>query len=236
MVEFLRQYRKNVLAVGILAIALIVLFLVQSFSKKESPQKIMKNNDYVFTLNESGGKAGNSKLPYINLKAEAVQKQNNEISKLYYQSIQSEKNTFTYDFAVNDGLLFLLIQIEFYDETVSGMETRYISYINKIDEEKVVNNEDVLANYGYPNDAIEKAIQTKMNTYYQRAITTGLVPPEECDFTCFMNWRDLNNQNAGALFIEDNQLVLYRGFSTESVYGDARLYKEKDTFRFSLEK
>lgn len=235
MVDFLRQYRKNVIAVIILALALIILFLVQVFTSKKDPSKAMQNQDYVYTF-ESNERKEKSSLPQINLKGESVKKQNAEIMELYYNVINGDKNRFAYQYKVEEGLLFLLIEIKFYDPANAGMETRYISYINDIKKGTLVSNEDVLDQFGYDENAIENSITKKMKAYYTEAVQKGLIAGEECDFSCYMDWRDMRDIKEGsALYFKNNKLVVYRGFSLESVYADHVLYDKKEPFLFELE-
>lgn len=235
MVDFLRQYRKNVIAVIVLAILLVVLFLVQMVFKKEDPNKALQNQDYVYTF-ESNERKQVSHLPQINLKGDMVKKENAEIMRLYYTTISSDKNQFTYKYVKKDNLLFLLIEIYYYETLNAGMETRYISYINDIETGELVTNEEVLKKYGYTENMIGTSITNKMKAYYEEASMKGLIVPQECDFACYMGWRDMENIKEGAsLYIEDNKLVVYRGFTKESVYADSILYDKKDAFLFSLE-
>lgn len=219
MTEFLRTYRKNVVAVVILVLVLVVLFIVETFTKKEDPKKEMQNHDYVYTLESMQTKESNrkSELPQINLKSDSVRKQNAEIMKLYYNTVNGKKNSFTYKYTVYDNLLFLLIEIHYYEPLNAGTETRYISYINDLDTKELVMNEDVLQKLGYEADAIEKSITNKMKSYYDKASSEGLIAWQECDFSCYMLWKDMTQVEEGAsLFVEDNHLVVYRGFSLKS--------------------
>ncbi len=239
MVEFLRQYRKNVIALAILILVLIILFLVNIVlgNKKDSLKKV-QNYDYVYTLEKGKSKSStkSSYLPQINLRFDSIYAINEEIMELYYQVLEEEKSEFTYEYSQKGNLLFLLIRVYFYDESNRDMETRYLSYVIEMQDGTLLSNQEVLASLGYPEDSIWHTLQNKMYFYYEKAVEEGYIPREECDFTCYLKWRDMVNIDEGAsLFFKDGHLVLYRGFSLQSIYEDKVIFDD-DPFIFELEK
>lgn len=239
MVEFIRQYRKNVVVLIVLVLILIVLFLIDIIlGNKKDSIKTVQNYDYVYTLEKSRAKDAEkvSSLPQINLHFDSIAPINEEIMELYYHVIEEKKSEFTYEYIWKENLLFLNLKIYFYDEGNQDMETRYISYIIRTNDGVLLSNQEALEILGYPTNIISNTLQKKMLSYYNEAVSKGYIPKEECDFNCYLKWRDMVNIDEGAsLFWKDGKLVMYRGFSLHSIYEDDSVF-DKDPFVFALEK
>lgn len=234
------EEKKNIfMALGILLAIFLVLSIVSNFSTQKEDYKKIKENDYVYTLQSSKGENNQkSELPVINLNFENVTKYNDDIRNFYYEIIKDEKNQFTYTFTVKDHILFVLLRTDFFAIDNNSVETRFTSFNISLQTGELLQNDEVLDHYGYTEENVEKTIETSMKNYYEEARKKGYIDPNECKFSCYLVNHDINEKNlAGgvSLYIQDEKLVIYRGFTVDTVLGDQKLF-EKEDFMFEIKK
>lgn len=239
MKELLIENKKVLIGIGVVIALFVVLSIVNGISKGLNNHKITEGNDYVYTLRTKKNESGKvSSLPIINLDFKAVEKNNTDIQDLFYQMTKDKRNTVTYEFTVHNKILFLLIRIDFYDVINGTMNTRFLSFNIDLKTGELLQNEAILKKYDYTTEDVKNSIYKEMQTNYKDGHEKGYVDTFNCDFNCYLRNHGFSpNQLEGgvSLFVKNKKLVIYRGFTIDTVLGDKNYFVKED-FIFSLEK
>ena len=79
-----------------------------------------------------------------------------------------------------------------------------------------------------------KTIETKFRNYYNEEVKEGYLTAKECDYTCFLKYREVSNYlDDVEYYINNKNLVAYRPFATKSIFSEEEFYKE-ETFAFQI--
>lgn len=239
MKELLIEKKNAFIALGIIIALFILLSIGSKISKDVNTHKLTAGNDYVYTLKTSKNSAGKiSSLPVINLDFASIKNVNNHIQELYEQITKDTKNSFQYEFTIHQKILFVLMRMDFDDITNGSMNTRFVSVNVDLKTGTVLKNEEVLKRYGYTIQNVKDTIYNKMLANYNDSHKKGYVDTNNCDFACYLRNHDfnVNNLDGGvSLFVKNKKLVIYRGFTVDTVLGDKNYFVKED-FLFPIEK
>ena len=224
---------KKLIFAVVLIILTIILSVTNNFTKNDNTNKKIKNKKYVFTLESSSD--NNSKLPYINLKGDSIEKLNIELKEKYYKIISNTSlNSINYEVNINSGFISLLI-IEQQKESENDIpDIVYTAYYIEINTMKLLNQEDIIKKYNLNLTSIEKQISTELNNQYNKEVTDGYIVKQECDYNCYLEYRKYNSINDNLQFyIKENKVYGYLNLTNKIFYYASYDYpKYKDVYSF----
>ncbi|MDD3341556.1 MAG: hypothetical protein PHN72_05155 [Bacilli bacterium] len=239
MKELLIEKKPLVITVAVIILLFVLLTVIDTISKGTTAHKKINSEDYVYTLKSTQNEKGvESKLPIINLDFEDIAEYNDSVQELYHKITADKKNTFAYEYTLDKNILYLLIRIDFDDITNHTMNTRFVSFNFDLKTGEILENKDVLSKYGFTIANVSNSITNKMKNYYKDSNKKGYLDTYNCTFSDYLLNHDFDPNNmAGnvSLFIKDKKLVLYRGFTIDTVLGDKDYFVRED-FIFPLEK
>jgi len=103
-----------------------------------------------------------------------------------------------------------------------------------MEEIKISKQEEIYKDYGVDDKIVSKSIEKKFRKMYKSVVKEGYIDSNYCDYNCFLKWRGVSNYLDNVeLYIENRGLIAFRGFLTESVFGEENYYKSSD-FNFIL--
>lgn len=200
------------LLVGIVIFFVIFVIVAVSISKRGTNKKI----DFTNVISNQG------KMPIINIAGLDVTRANEKIERIFdkYQ----KNNNIQYDYNITDDILSLIITVNTEDENGISI-TKFAGYNIDIKTGNNVSNKEILEKYQVTEHQVEKIIETTFRYYYKKETEAGMIPHQECNYECFLKWREVENYLDDIFYyIKDDSLTAYRGFYTTSIYGDDIYY------------
>ena len=229
---------KAIKIIGILVMVILVILLIGKFSPKNI--KKYKNEDFVFTYKTEASKTNiyESELPYININSDEINKINDDIETLFYETTYYDYNTFSYDYFVKDDLVSLLIKINYLDDsktnTSNNIITKYISYNFSISEARQYEQSELLEMFNVDMDEVESNIESNLRKRYLENVSKGYIKSSDCNYACYREKTDTEDISKNlAIFVKNNVLYAYRGYSLYEIYPS--LPKDYlDLFKFQI--
>ena len=222
--------------VMLVGFSIFILFIiaVYYFSRPKTYQfaKIDPSLDFVYQK-ESEYSGENKKIPYLNVIGEDALRINDEIASLEESFASVSENRIGFVFNKSDRILSLAIKMIYYDEYKRPL-VKFQTYIIDLVTQKCYTDEEIYKNYEISKEVVRRSIQKKFESIYNDVTKGGYVDSNECDYQCFLKWRGVDDYLTGSKFyIENKRLIVFRGFSTESIFGEEEYFKKED-FKFEV--
>lgn len=229
--------QKKIILLMIVFIFFIIIAIVlyqMSYGKKYDQVKIDPNQNYVYKR-EGSYSSSLKHLPYINVQGSAAEAFNQEIEALEgFASLPNNRVGFVFNKSGN--ILAVSIKLVNYYTEDERPETFFKTYLLNLDTKKAYTRNEIYQDYGIDEKDISNSIQDGFQKMYEDVVKEKYVDPNECDYACFLEWRGVDDYSKGAeLYIENNTLIVFRGFQTESVFGEENYFKRKH-FKFEVQK
>ncbi len=213
---------------------IVITIVVHNLSNKNYDDvKIDKNKEFVYKKEtEETGKDKN--IPYLNVKGQDAKKINKEITELEqnFASLLENKIGFTYN--KSGHILSLSIKMVDYYTEFSRPITSFKTYNLNLKTKKIYTKEEIYKDYGVSDKIVSKSIEKNFRKMYKDVVVEGYVDSNYCDYSCFLKWRGVSNYlDDTQLYIENRGLIAFRGFLTESVFGEENYFQDKD-FKFEI--
>ncbi len=228
--------RKPIWIIFCILVVVIVssfVFFVLLFPRKFDYQDLLKNKEknIVYSL-DSLDVLETDKVPVINIDSSFIDDINSDIMNYYQDYLTKFTQGFLYEYSVSGPVLSILIvsQQRYADAEYSDIS--YHSY--NIDLEKMVllSDKDIFDMYKIDEDTLRYFITYKFVEFYNDLIKQGYFTKEMCDFSCFMESKNIVNvMNDNTYYIEDGKLILYKPFNIYTPYSEEK-YFSLDSFRF----
>ena len=218
----------------ILVIVIIVCFSsFFLFPKEFNYHDLLKNKDkkIVYSSN-SNDILENDKVPVINIDSPVINDINADIMDYYQNYLTKFTQGFLYKYCVSDHLLSILIISQQRYVDAEHSDIYYRSYNIDLKNMTLLSDQDVFDIYKINEDTLRYFITYKFVDFYNDLIKQGYFTKEECDFSCFMESKNIVNvMDDNAYYIEDGKLILYKPFNIYTDYGEEK-YFSLDSFRF----
>lgn len=196
--------------------------------------KIDKDKDYIYRK-QSPYTGEYVNIPYINIKGDAAKKYNQEIMQLEKEFASLPENRVGFVFNKSNHILSLSIKLVDYYTADHHPRTTFKTYILNLKTKRAYTKEEIYKRYGVDDEVVRKSMEKQFKKLYQAVVKEKYVDPNYCDYSCFLAWRNVENYLDGAqLYIENNALIVFRGFKVESVFGEEKYFQNKD-FKFKIE-
>ena len=174
-------------------------------------------------------------VPYINIDSEEIDAVNDEIDHLIQSYLQEEKNVITYEYDINGIILSLVIKM-INNNTGYAPTISFKTYNINLDRQIIVLDQDLLALYQVNTQDVEEKIKKTFENHYLKEVEEGYLIPQECDYSCFLGYREVENYLDGVqYYVRKGQLIAYKPFIAHSIYGEENYFTEDD-FEFLIAK
>ena len=81
---------------------------------------------------------------------------------------------------------------------------------------------------------VSEIIENTFKEYYDDLVKKGYYEPTECNYDCFLGYRDITNYLDNVqYYVKNGDLIAYRPFVFYSIFGDEEYFKTKH-FEFLL--
>ena len=233
------ESNKKITIVVAIAVLLIIAILCFAYFRNQnssfSSLKVDRKKALVYTSESKKNSIFYRNVPYLNIKDNYAKEVNEDINLFVSDFIDNEKAIVSYEYNINGEVLSLIIKAVDYDiENVP--EVYFRSYNINLKEKSIISDEQLLSNFNITSDDVNTIIEKKFMDWYQDIVKKGYFDENECDYDCFLEYRDVDDYLEGvSYYIEKGNLIVYKPFVFYSVYGEEEYFKEKD-FKFIIVK
>ncbi len=227
---------KVIIAIAV-AVFLIIFILIYGFSKTKDLNyndiKENKGKEIVYTRYTKNTNGYQVDIPYVNMNIGVASGVNQDISLFVEDFMDSNKALITYKYSISGHILSLIVQIVDYD-TKTAPNTYFRSYNLNLTNGDLLSEQALLDYYSVTKDQVERIIENQFRDYYKNEIEEGYINEDECDYECFLKYRDLNGYMENInYYIDSSKLYVYKPFQVYSILGEEDYYKDSD-FEFLI--
>lgn len=211
--EFIKEKWKKLL---LIIIFVIIVLIVSSVMTKEDENKVYNSEDYIYTKDSYVHDIDfESKLPYINLDNNEINKINEELIEKYYKLITKDEEIMMYEVYQNDNILSLIVKT-FNQESLDSYPTDVMIYNIDVENAMLVRNSLLLTKYDITEEEIKKIISDKIKEYYNYEIAKGYTE-SSCNFDCYLEKiNSLPILSDSFYYLKDNTLYVYKTLNFNS--------------------
>lgn len=229
---------KFILMVSISVFVIIfIIFYASQRGKNDNFNNIKedKSNYLVYTKYEKKGKIYSTYIPYVNIDSEIVKSVNEDIDLFVSEFMSSKKANISYDYDINGIILSLVIKIVDYD-TNYAPQPYFRTYNINLNTLELLSDEALFNYFGITEGDAEAAIEKQFNYYYDKIVEENYYTRQECNYKCFLKYREVDNYlDRAVYYIDDGNLIAYKPFVFYSVFGEEEYFKDKH-FKFLIAK
>lgn len=213
--------------VGIVVI-IMVAYGIHSYNVKNYnyvKQKITE--DIVYTIGYDNTNNYIKEIPYVNMNAPHIQEVNNRIKQFTDKFSVLNRSIITYDYEISGKILSLIIKAVSY-ETNYASEAKFLSFNINIETQEVYDDDALLAIYNIDKNYAKDKVKKQLQKYHSDIVEEKYYSIQQCNFNCFLNWRNIDDFLDGASFyIRQGKLYAYRPFVFESIFGEEEYFKDE---------
>lgn len=215
----------------------IIFLLVYMYIVKQNANynniKQKKNSYLVYSKYERTNSKYAVHIPYVNIKADVIDKVNDDIDLFTGDFINSKRSSIIYEYDISGIILSLVIKITDYD-TEYAPETYFRSYNINLSSLEVISDQSLLEFFKIDESRVESLIENQFRNYYQEIVEEGYYHEEECNYSCFLSYRNVDNYLLNVnYYVKNGDLIAYKPFIFTSIFGEEEYFKNKN-FKFML--
>ena len=219
------------------AIFLIVLLIVGYNASRSSDNfnniKKDKGNYLVYSKIEKSEGDYPQYVPDINIKSDIIDQVNDDIDSFVGNYLGSDKALITYEYNINGIILSVVLKVINYKEDYAP-EIYFRTYNINLNTRELISNESLLSFFEIDETKVSSTIEEGFKGYYADLVKEGYYIPEECDYKCFLGYRDVSNYLDNVnYYVKNGNLIAYRPFVFYSIFGDEEYFEAKH-FEFLL--
>jgi hypothetical protein len=214
----------------ILVIIVIVASYVINNNSGYNYDSIKKYSDkeLVYTINSEKTGVFFKEIPYVNIDGSLGKSVNEDIDSYLYDYSDLDKIMVSYEYNINGRILSLVIKIVNYD-VKNVPKVIFKTYNINLDDKVLLSDEDLLNIYNISNGDVDSIIENQFLKWYKDVQKKGYINEEECDYECFLKYREVDDYMDGiAYYIDGGKLVVYKPFVFYSIFGEENYFKEDD--------
>lgn len=227
------KIRKYVITgIVILLVIIFLISILKTFkSSKYSAKSYIKQ---VATYNIKGTSIS-SRLPKLLIDSNSARGVNQEIEDDYNKAIASTNQAFNYQYSINDKYFSLATYTYLTEEKTGYTYPSFKTYNFSLATKELVDDDTLLNDFNKTSQDVSNTLEAKMQENYQGEIDELYLSEQECDFSCFLNRRQIENFDTdNQLYVLNNKLYFYHGFMIFSNLGEEKFYKN-ETFLYEVE-
>lgn len=217
----------------ILSIALVIgerIYTNNYVSIKENKTKYL-----VYTSFESSDGDYSISVPYLNIKGETGTLINDNIDEYVKLFGTGENCNITYEYDISGVFLSLVLKVCDYNSS-NVPKVYFRSYVINLNSLDILSDEALYELYGIDKNNVKSRMKSHFYNFYQDIVNEEYFHEEECDFKCFMKYRDVNDYLEDiCYYIDKGNLVAYKSFVFTSIYGEEDYFRDDD-FKFLIAK
>ena len=229
--------KRIVIIIGSIILITLVIILSSLSRSNENFKRIKqnKNNYLVYSKVEQDDNKYPKYVPYINIKGDIVEQVNQDIDNFVDNYVNSEKALITYEYNISGIILSVVVKVANYEKDYAP-EVLYRSYIINLNTLKLISDQSLLDFFEINEKEVSTIIENKFKEYYTELVKEGYYIPEECNYECFLKYRNVSNYLDNVnYYVKNGDLIAYRPFVFYSIFGDEEYFKEEH-FEFVLVK
>lgn len=230
----LDNHTKKLIIISItLLIIALILFLYSLQNHNDYFNKIKKDKNNYLVYSKIEDKDNSKYVPDINIESTSVEQANEDIDNYVSKYLKSKKAIINYDYNINGDYLSVVVRIYDYQKSYAP-EIKYKTYNINLKTKELVTNEELLDLFKINEEKVSKIIEDNLENYYTDLVDQGYYIKQECDYKCFLGYRNIDNYLDDVhYYIKNGDLVAYKPFVYYSIFGDEEYFNE-DHFEFVL--
>lgn len=227
------KIRKYVImGIIILLVIIFLILILKTFKDSKNSAKSYIKQVATYTIK---GTNISSKLPKLLIDSSDARMVNQEIEDDYNKAIASNNQAFNYQYSINDKYFSLATYTYLTEEKTGYTYPSFKTYNFSLATKELVDDDTLLNDFNKTFQDVSNTLEAKMQENYQGEIDKLYLSEEECDFTCFLNKRQIENFDTNNyLYVLNNKLYFYHGFMIFSNLGEEKFYKN-ETFLYEVE-
>ena len=213
----------------ILLISAMIFFIYnQKQGENYNYLKQDQNNYLVYTKYERYNDYYYVMVPYLNIKGKNAQLINEHIDSYVSSLLEKEEVVISYEYDINGIILSLLVKTA--DNSGDyALEPVFFSYHFNLDTLEIISDSSLLNYFGVDEESVKNIIDNQLHEYHEQIIKEGYYSQEECDYSCFLDYRGISNiMDSVSYYVKDQELFAYRPFTIYSVFGEENYFKLDD--------
>lgn len=224
--------KKITLLICLSLISIIIIFIYAIYNLNNKNYNSIKENRNK-PLIYSQFSENNKDIPYVNINSENIKLVNQNIIDFCNIFFEYENTKIFYEYDLNGNYLSLAIKVK--TNGLNELKPIYFKTYNINLKTKTYIDDDNLKNYFKINDDfIYQKVYNQFKNYYQEEIEEGYIDPNECNFECYINYRDFNDFNEDiSLYIKNGNLFALKPFKAESLFGEEEYFSD-ESFEIAL--
>lgn len=228
--------KKIPIAISISIGLIVFIILFSYFQNNNSNYNNLKEDNtksLVFTINSKENGKYYINVPYVNIAGSLGKSINEDIDSYMQDFMDNDQLISSYQYTINGKVLSLVIKTVDYD--VKNVPLVYFKTYNiNLEDLVLLTDDDLLAIYNITSENVESIIEKKFAYWYKDIIKEGYLDEEECDYDCFLDYREVDNYlDDISYYIENGNLIVFKPFVFYSIFGEENYFKEDD-FKFVL--
>lgn len=214
--NFIEENKKSITIIVVLIILSFLITLINNLLNIKNDYKYIENKDYVYLVEENNG----SRLPFININSEQILEINDKLKNDYYEVILYEDCYMNYEYSIHDNYLSIIIEKGIKKNEDDFLEIEYSSYNISIKEKRLLTITEVLDMYSLTLERANNIVENSLREEYNSETKEGYIPPEECNYACYLEERNyLSADKNLQVYVDNNKNVKgYLNITRSSLY------------------
>lgn len=227
--------KRTIVVIGciVISIIIVVLALAQRSTDNFNNIKLDKSKYLVYSKVEQSEGTYPKYVPYINIKGDIIKQANSDIDTFVANYIESDNALITYEYNINGIILSVVVKVIDYKVDYAP-EIYFRTYNVNLETKKLISDESLLEFFNADQNQISTQIENQFKGYYADLVEEGYYEPRECDYECFLGYRDVSNYLDNLnYYVKDGNLIAFKPFIFYSIFNDEEYFKEEH-FEFLL--
>ena len=242
MFDFFKKYltdydNRKFFFIGSIITIFLLVFLFFVFKQDENYKSIKedKNQYLVYTKYQESNDNYEISIPYINIRSSVIKQVNDDISNFLEKFMEEEKAVINYEYDINGIILSLVVKVIDYDNDYAP-KPYFRSYNINLKKLELIENDSLLSFFDVNYENVHDIIASQLYTYYKNIVEEGYYQEEECDYSCFLSYREINDYlDDVTYYVKNGNLIAYKPFVFSSVYGEEYFFNDEH-FEFLIVK
>lgn len=227
---------KKAIIIGVTVFLIVLLVFIYIASKSNENFKNIKQDKskyLVYSKVERQDEKYPKYVPFINIKADVINQANADIDSFVNSYLDSDKALITYEYNINGILLSVVVKVIDYQKDYAP-EIYFRTYNINLDTRQLISDQSLLNFFQIDETTVSSLIEERFREYYKDLVEENYYVPEECNYECFLDYRNVDNYLDNVnYYIKNGNLIAYKPFIFYSIFEDEKYFTE-DHFEFLL--
>lgn len=221
--------KEHILMISMVGIATIIMLAYSIHIYNDKNYNYIKSKlgkDLIYTYFYDDKNDYIKDVPYVNMNAPHIEEVNRRIKVFSDKYTVLNRSIITYDYEISGQVLSLVIKAVSY-ETNYASEAEFLSFNINVETQEVYDDDTLLAIYNIDKNFVKDKIKRQLQEYHSEIIKENYYTIQQCNFECFLKWRDIDNYLDGtSYYIKQGQLYVYKPFVFASIFGEEEYFKD----------